>query len=192
MRAYFLGLVLLAVLAAGAPAKDKDPERSKPEPAKPAEVALAAGQKAPAFSLQAFPAGKVRLKDFQGKWLALCFYPKANAPKDVMQMASLREVWPELVKREVAVLGVSMDPSAVVEKFRTEQALPFSLACDETKSVSAAYGALGLGGLFSTRRAVLINPQGVVVDIIDKCPEKQYGPRILERIKALQAPGKPD
>ncbi len=176
---YFLALLTGFALQAFA--------REKPAPAGPAAAVPALGQKAPGFTVPAFPGGKARLGDFQGKWLALCFYPKANAPKDIVQMSSLREAWPGLQGINAAILGISMDPPGVVEKFQSEQNLPFQLGCDTSKNVSAAYGALGLGGLFSTRRAVIINPQGLVVDVVDRCPEKHYGARLIEKIKALQA-----
>ena len=178
MRLQFCLLALLALFAVQAPAKEKD---ASPDPGL---------KKAPGFTMAAFPGGKARLKDYQGKWLALCFYPKANAPKDVLQMVSLREAFPEIQKMNGAVLGVSMDPPAVVEKFQKDQALPFPLACDTTKEVSTAYGALGLGGLFSSRRTILINPEGQIAGVIDKCPEKNYGSRVVEKLKSLQAAGK--
>ncbi len=185
MRPRFYFLAMLAALAVSASAKEKG-DSPKPD----AAAALAAGQKAPSFSLDAFPGGRARLKDFQGKWLVLCFYPKANAPKDILQMNSIKGVWPQIQDLNASVLGVSMDPSAVVEKFQKDLALPFSLAVDSDKNASAAYGALGIGGLFSTRRAVFIDPQGRVADILERCPEKQYGARVVEKLKALQ-PNKP-
>lgn len=189
MRMRYFLMILLAVAAVSAPAKDKDKKKS--EPAAPAPAASAIGQKAPGFSLAAFPGGKARLKDFQGKWLVICFYPKANAPKDVLEMASLREAWPQIQKLNASLLGVSMDPPAVVEKFQRDQALPFTLACDVEKQASTAYGALGLGGLFSARKAVIIDPQGRLAGEIDKGPEKQYGARVIETLRALQAAARP-
>lgn len=174
-----MAAILILVLAAGAVfGKDKKPE--------PAPSGPAVGEKAPGFTLPAFPGDRVRLKEFEGRWLALMFYPKANAPKDTVQMASVRGAWAEIKGLNAAVLGVSMDPPGVVEKFQKEQQLPFALACDTDKAASTAYGALGLGGLFSSRRVIFIDPQGRVAGVLDRCPEKHYGPRIVEMLKNLQ------
>ncbi|MFO7534290.1 MAG: redoxin domain-containing protein [Kiritimatiellia bacterium] len=179
-----MAAILILFLVAGAGyGKEKKAEKSSPA------AGPAAGEKAPGFSLPAFPGGKVRLKDFEGRWLALMFYPKARAPKDTAQMASVRDAWPQIKGLNAAVLGVSMDPPGVIAEFQKEQRLPFALACDADKGASTAYHALGLGGLFSSRRVIFIDPQGRVAGILDKCPEKQYGPRIVETLKALQKRG---
>ena len=182
MRSFLM--ILLAVAALSATAKEKDKKKAAQAAPAPAASGMA---KAPGFSLTAFPGGKARLKDFQGKWLVLCFYPKANAPKDVLEMSSLREAWPQIQKLNATLLGISMDPPAVVEKFQKDLALPFALACDVDKQASTAYGALGLGGLFSARKAVIIDPQGRLAGEMDKGPEKQYGARVIETLKSLQA-----
>ena len=54
---------------------------------------LAAGAKAPAFTLPRDGGGKVSLKDFKGRNLVLYFYPKADTPgctKEAIAFSRLR------------------------------------------------------------------------------------------------------
>ncbi len=156
----------------------------KPAPPPPAGPAM--GSKAPGFTL-AGVGGDASLHAFKGRWLVLVFYPKAFAPRDIEQMSSLREAYAELRNMNAAVLGVSMDPPAVVARFHQERQLPFALASDTGKRVSSAYGALGLGGLFSTRKTVLIDPQGNVAAVIEKIREKNHGRQVVRALRELQA-----
>lgn len=144
------------------------------------------GQQAPAFSLPA-TGGKASLKDFRGKYLVLVFYPKAFAPRDSKQMADLREVHAALRSLNAEVLGVSMDPLNVAEEFHKKLKLPFNLASDLDKTVSAHYGAMGLGELFSARKTFIIDPQGRIVVLLDKIKDNNHGDQVLQAIKALQS-----
>ena len=156
------------------------------KPAPPPPAGPAVGSKAPAFSLSA-GGSAVTLTEYKGRWLLLVFYPKAFAPRDIEEMTALREAYAELKGMNADVLGVSMDPPAVAERFRREQKLPFALASDTDKSVSTAYGALGLGGLFSTRKTMVIDPQGNVAAVIEKIKEKSHGRQALRALRELQA-----
>jgi peroxiredoxin Q/BCP len=182
-------LPIMLVLSPSLCAVAQEKEKSAQE--KPAPVVLKTGEKAPGFTVNAFPGGKASLKDYDGKWLVLVFYPKAFAPKDASQMKSLSESWPAIKELNAVILGVSMDPPAVVERFQKEQNLPFALASDDSKAVSAAYGAVGLGKLFSSRRVFFIDPKGRLAGTLDRCPEAKYGEKVVEMLKALQAPAAP-
>jgi peroxiredoxin Q/BCP len=178
-----LGMVVLALAGAVVPAWGKD----KPAPVPPAAASKpVAGQPAPSFSLPATD-GKASLKDFRGKYLVLVFYPKAFAPRDSKQMTDLREVHTALQSLNAAVLGVSMDPLNVAMEFRKKLKLPFSLASDLDKTVSAHYGAMGLGELFSARKTFIIDPQGRIAVVLDKIKDNNHGAQVLQAIKALQA-----
>lgn len=183
---YRFGSLVMATLVAAGLAYGKEKEGKAAAPA-----GVAPGDKAPAFSMSA-TGGGVSLKDYNGRWLVLVFYPKAFAPRDKAQMASLREAYPALRAMNAAVLGVSMDPLKILEEFRNDLKLPFALACDAGKSVSAAYGALGLGDLFSARKTVIVDPQGKVAAVLDKIREKNPGEQVVEAVRALQpAPNVP-
>ena len=56
-------------------------------------------------------------KDFEGKKLALYFYPKDNTPGCTSQACSLRDGYQDLIKAGYAVVGVSVDSEASHQKF---------------------------------------------------------------------------
>ncbi len=171
-----LALMGAAVLAFG---KDKAaPKSVAPVPAP--------GQQAPGFSLAA-TGGKASLKDYKGRFLVLVFYPKAFAPRDSKQMSDLAEVHGALKSMNAEVLGVSMDPLNIAADFRQTLKLPFTLASDLDKTVSAQYGALGLGELFSARKTFIIDPKGRIAVVFDKVKDNNHGAQVLQAVKALQA-----
>ncbi len=56
---------------------EKDAEKQKQQPKKEAPM-IKVGQKAPDFTAPAYQKGKfinVKLSDYLGKWVVLCFYP---------------------------------------------------------------------------------------------------------------------
>lgn len=155
-----------------------------------AEEGPAVGASAPAFELPA-SVGKATLRQFRGGWLVLVFFPKAFAPRDTEELESLRDVFPDLKRMKADVLAVSMDPPSVNARFRRELKLPFELASDTQKTVSAAYGAMGLGRLFSARKTVLIDPQGRIAARLDKVREKRHGAQVLKALREAQSAAAP-
>jgi len=135
--------------------------------------------------------GKATLRQFRGGWLVLVFFPKAFAPRDTEELESLRDVFPDLKRMKADVLAVSMDPPSVNARFRRELKLPFELASDTQKTVSAAYGAMGLGRLFSARKTVLIDPQGRIAARLDKVREKRHGAQVLKALREAQSAAAP-
>ena len=62
----------------GAKAKDEAPSAADPVTGEETMVTARVGQKAPDFEAPAYQKGKfmsVKLSDYAGKWVLLCFYP---------------------------------------------------------------------------------------------------------------------
>ena len=58
--------------------KNKTEQKGKPIESKQEEIMIKVGQKAPDFTAPAYQNGKfinVKLSDYLGKWVVLCFYP---------------------------------------------------------------------------------------------------------------------
>src|SRR4051812_42995819 len=73
------------------------------------KIMLQPGTPAPDFSLQDQNGMTISLSDFNGKKLAIFFYPKDNTPTCTEQACSLRDGIPALRKKKISVIGVSMD-----------------------------------------------------------------------------------
>ena len=102
---------------------------------------LAAGSKAPAFTLQRDGGTAVSLKDFKGRNLVLYFYPKADTPgctKEAIAFSGLRAAF---AKVRTEILGVSADPVQAQDKFKSKHKLKIALASDEAKEMLEACAA---------------------------------------------------
>ncbi len=70
------------------------------------------GIKAPDFLAQAYVKGEVeevKLADFQGKWLVLCFYAGDFSPVCATEITSLALIYPKLQKLGAEILAISVD-----------------------------------------------------------------------------------
>jgi len=77
-------------------------------------MVLQPGEKAPDFEIEAYdPVNdeikKVKLEDFKGKWLVLCFYPADFTFVCSTELAAINHVADEFKKLGVEVLSISTD-----------------------------------------------------------------------------------
>jgi peroxiredoxin Q/BCP len=152
---------------------------------------LAVGAKAPAFSLPRDGGEKIALKDFKGRKLVLYFYPKADTPgctKEAIAFSKLRSAF---AKAGTEILGVSADPVAAQDKFKTKHKLSISLASDETKDMLEAYGAWGEKSMYGRtfmgvmRKTFLIDAEGRIAQIWPKVRVEGHAEEVLEAARVL-------
>ena len=130
---------------------------------------LVAGAKAPAFALPRDGGGKVSLKDFKGSNVVLYFYPKADTPGCTKEAIAFSRLRADFAKAGTVILGVSADPVAAQDKFKSKHKLSITLGSDETKKVLAAYGAWGEKSMYGRkfmgviRKTFLIDAAGRIV-----------------------------
>jgi peroxiredoxin len=126
---------------------------------------LAAGTRAPDFSLLSAPDQTVTLAQFAGKPLILAFYPADWSPVCGDQMALYNEILPEFQRFGAALVGVSVDGEWCHAAFAEARKLRFPLLADfEPKgAVSRAYGAYRAHEGCSERALFVIDRNGVVM-----------------------------
>lgn len=134
--------------------------------------------------------GKIhKLSDYQGKWVVLYFYPKDDTPGCTKEACGFRDVWEELRKLNVVVLGVSADSINSHKKFSDKYQLNFPLLSDEKKEVIKKYGGWGkkkfLGKEFEgiLRITYVINPKGEIVKKFEKVNPSIHAKEIIDEIK---------
>ena len=131
---------------------------------------LAAGDKAPKFTLADADGAKVSLADFAGQKLVLYFYPKADTPGCTTEAMDFSRLAKAFAKANAAVIGVSADPVAKLDRFRTKHDLTIPLLSDERHTMLEAYGVWGqksfMGKKFMgiIRSHFLINEHGNIAD----------------------------
>ena len=104
---------------------------------------LKVGQLAPGFTLPRDGGGNVSLADFQGRKLALYFYPRADTPGCTREAIDFSKLRREFDKAETDILGVSADPVPAQDAFKKKHRLTISLLSAETHRTLEAYGAWG-------------------------------------------------
>jgi peroxiredoxin Q/BCP len=104
---------------------------------------LAAGDKAPAFSLPDADGNKVSLADYKGRRLVVYFYPAASTPGCTKQACDFRDNLHDLNDAGLDVVGISPDKPEKLAKFRDAEGLTFPLLSDPDRKVLSAYGAFG-------------------------------------------------
>jgi peroxiredoxin Q/BCP len=129
---------------------------------------IAEGKKAPDFTLADAAGTKVSLSDFKGKDVVVYFYPKDDTPGCTKEACGFRDLWKDLQRAGVVVLGVSPDAGAAHQKFAAKYKLPFTLLSDPDRKVMEAWGAYGEKTMYGKktkgviRSTVWIGPDGVV------------------------------
>ena len=129
---------------------------------------LMVGQKAPEFELDGVVGKgdfkKISLKDFQGKWVVLFFYPldfTFVCPTEIQEFSKRA---PDFQKLNATVLGCSVDSKFSHKEWinGTLGQLTFPLLSDINREVSRRYGALIEESGFSTRATFIIDTNGTV------------------------------
>jgi thioredoxin-dependent peroxiredoxin len=129
---------------------------------------IAEGRNAPDFTLEDAGGRRVSLADFKGKDVVVYFYPKDDTPGCTKEACGFRDLWKDLQKAGVVVLGVSADSPESHTQFAGKYRLPFVLLSDPDRKVMTAWGAYGekiLYGKKTTgviRSTVWIGPDGTV------------------------------
>lgn len=129
---------------------------------------LQPGDKAPELNLVDQEGNTVTLKGLRGRRVCVYFYPKADTPGCTQQSCLLRDLIIEGRLGEVAVIGISPDPSAKQKKFDTKYGLGFPLLADTEHVVAEAFGVWKEKSLYGKRymgierSAFLIDPKGKI------------------------------
>jgi thioredoxin-dependent peroxiredoxin len=101
------------------------------------------GDTAPDFETQTDTGEPTSLSDYRGKTVVLYFYPKADTPGCTKQACAIRDNYSEYEKRDVVVLGASIDTPEEQAAFKHKFNLPFTLLADADHRISELYGVWG-------------------------------------------------
>lgn len=130
---------------------------------------------------------EVRLSDFPGRRVALCFYPKDNTSGCTAEACSLRDNYQQLLDKGYQVIGVSVDPAESHRKFAAKNSLPYPLIADTDKRLVELAGVWGEKSMYGRkymgtfRTTFIIAPDGTVERIITpkEIKTKTHGEQLL-------------
>ncbi|MGH3654744.1 thioredoxin-dependent thiol peroxidase [Glutamicibacter sp.] len=146
---------------------------------------LSIGDQAPDFTLQDAAGNSVALADYRGKKTIVYFYPAASTPGCTKQACDFRDSLESLQSLGYAVLGISPDKTAKLEKFVAKEELNFPLISDEDHAVAEAYGAWGEKKNYGKVYEGLIRST-IVLDEEGKVALAQYNVRATGHVAKLR------
>ncbi|MEO5499266.1 MAG: peroxiredoxin [Candidatus Saccharimonadales bacterium] len=144
---------------------------------------------APDFSLIDSTGERRELKDYEGSWLVLYFYPKDDTPGCTIEACSLRDARDEMAELGAQIVGVSRDNPSQHQAFKQKHSLNFTLLCDPDVTVHKAYEAWGkkmFGQVGTLRKTFLIDPNGIVQKVYGRVTPDGHGEKVIVDLKALQ------
>jgi peroxiredoxin Q/BCP len=146
---------------------------------------LAAGDKAPAFSLTDADGNTVKLSDFKGRKVVVYFYPAASTPGCTKQACDFRDSLAELNDAGLDVVGISPDKPEKLAKFRDAQELTFPLLSDPERKVLTEWGAFGEKTMYGKTVQGVIRST-FVVDENGKIEVAQYNVKATGHVAKLR------
>ncbi len=92
--------------------------------------------------------GKIRLSDFKGKWVILFSHPADFTPVCTTEFVAFAQIYPELAKRNVQLIGLSVDSvyshiawvRMIKDKFGVT--IPFPIIADLDMKVANLFGMI--------------------------------------------------
>ena len=152
---------------------------------------LAAGNKAPEFTLMNESGQEFRLSDYIGKTVLLYFYPKDDTPGCTKEACNFRDDYSEYDKAGVTILGISPDTSKSHAKFKAKYELPFTLLADPDQQSASAYGVWGpkkyMGREYDgiLRTTFLIGPDSQIIKVFENVKPAEHSAEVLAELKKL-------
>ena len=157
-------------------------------------MTLKTGDRAPTFSLYNTEKSPVALSDFAGKKnVLLLFFPLAFTSVCTKELCSVRDGINKYNNDNTAVLGISVDSTYSLAKYKEEQLYNFPLLSDFNKEVSrlyetlhASFGNMGMQGV-SKRSAFIIDKEGILnyVEVLENPGELPDFDAIDQKLKEL-------
>jgi thioredoxin-dependent peroxiredoxin len=152
----------------------------------PAAEPPAVGSPAPGFTLHSQEGKTVSLKDFQGQWVVLYFYPKDMTQGCTIEAHNFQRDLDQYTAKHAAIVGVSADNVDSHQQFCTKESLTFKLLADPGKEVIASYGSLAPNGAVAARNTFLIDPKGVIRRVYTKVSPNPHSTEVLAELAELQ------
>lgn len=147
------------------------------------------GQPAPAFKLQDQNGKWHSLSDYAGKWVVLYFYPKDNSPGCTQEANQFKALYPQFLKSNAAVLGVSLDDVQSHQKFSEKLGLNFPILSDYNHQLAEKFGIVRNLGIvkIAKRESFLIDPKGTIVYHYTSVNTQTHADEVLKDLKRFQS-----
>jgi len=150
------------------------------------------GEKIPDFELEAYHEDeikKIKLSDYEGKWLILIFYPADFTFVCPTELEEAAEYYPEFQKIGAEILSVSTDTVFVHKAWHDESQaiskIKYPMVADPTGKLSRAFGTYIEEEGLSLRGTFIIDPDGVLKAL--EMNDNSIGRSAKELLRKVQA-----
>ncbi|HHL31862.1 MAG TPA: peroxiredoxin [Oceanospirillales bacterium] len=146
------------------------------------------GQKAPEFDLPDQNGVFHTLKDYQGKWLVLYFYPKDDTPGCTIEAKSFTTDYKAIEALGAVVVGASLDDIASHKEFAAKYNIPYTLLADKDEIMATAYKVVKKIPLmhYAKRQTFIIDPQGIIAKFYADVSPSSHTQQVITDLKQLQ------
>lgn len=155
-------------------------------------MAIEIGKQAPTFTAMASGDKEISLKDYEGKWLVLYFYPKDNTSGCTKEACGFSENIKQFEKLDAEILGVSPDSVKSHDGFKAKYNLQFDLLSDPDKEIATKYGAYGEKSMYGRkymgiiRSTFIIDPKGKVAAEYRKVKVNGHIEKVMKDLSELK------
>ncbi len=131
------------------------------------------------------------LKENQGKYVILYFYPKDDTPGCTIETIDFNKLLPKFKKLNCEVYGVSKDSLKSHDKFRDKYKIKFDLLADEDLNVLKKYKVWGkkkfMGREFMgvIRTTYLIDKKGKILKVWENVKVEDHAKEVLETLQNI-------
>lgn len=129
------------------------------------------------------------LSDFQGRWLALYFYPRDFTSGCTLEARGFQRALADFQAAGADVVGISADAPDDHAAFCTSEGLAYPLLSDPGGQVSRRYGSWLAP--YSQRHTFLIDPAGVLRASWTAVRPAGHAQEVLDELRRLQSAGSP-
>lgn len=134
---------------------------------------------------------EICLRDIEGRWIVLYFYPKDLTPGCTTQACDFTDAVLEFDDLDATILGVSPDDTKKHRSFIEKKDLNITLLSDEDKKMCQDYGVwqlkkfMGKEYMGVVRSTFIISPDGKIAAIWDKVSVRKKKTVKGEKIEIL-------
>ena len=152
---------------------------------------VAGGDPCPPFDLPEDGEGRASLSGLAGAPFVLFVYPKADTSGCTLESGDFSRLSPDFAALGIPVIGVSPDPLAALQTFRSKHGLTVRLASDVDRALldplgvwveKSMYGKTYMG---AERTTLLVDAGGRIARIWPKVSVPGHAEAVLEAARAL-------
>lgn len=127
------------------------------------------------------------LKEYQGKWLVLYFYPKDDTPGCTTEALNFTKDYKTIEEMGAEVIGASLDDIESHKKFADKYDIPFTLLADKDEIMATAYDVVKNIPLmhYAKRQTFIIDPNGVVAKFYKDVTASSHSSEVINDLSEL-------